>query len=357
MKILMVKASNCRDVRLQKYKEVLAEENNLYFVGWNRFLNEDKYFLEKFDSIDYLLNGWSSSKIKILFGTFIWFLLLIIFILKNKNKYEVVYCADFEAAFPVWIVKKFGVNIKYIYDIYDEVELRYNYGSFVKRTLKLIDKNIKKDSFINIYVDKIRLDRAEVGEKNYIIENSPLDFYSGNYKKGKVNKTFVVSGYLTKMRGIESIYEFAKDKIDYKFIVVGRFNDNVLKNKILSLKNVEFYDFIPQHKLFELIKDSFAIFSLYDPTVEINLKAASNKLYDSLMLGIPVIVNKEIYAAKFVEDNFIGITVPYIYDKNIWDQGVNDLIGNLNRYSGSCRQLFEDKYDFEEKVKHVFSFK
>lgn len=357
MKILMVKASNCRDVRLQKYKEVLSGENDLEFVGWDRFQGEDEIFLEKFNKVSYILSGWSSSKVKILTGTFIWFFLLTFYILKNKYKYEIIYCADFEAAFPIWVAKKIGIRVVYIYDIYDEVELRYNYGWGLKKILKFIDKSIKKDSLINIYVDKIRLDNTAGDEKSVIIENSPLDFYNGNYKKNKVKKTFVVSGYLTKMRGMESIYEFAKNKIDYKFIVVGRFNDEGLKRKILSLSNVEFYEFMPQKKLFELIKDSFAIFSLYDPTVEINLKAASNKLYDSLMLGIPVIVNEEIYASKFVENNLVGVCVPYFYDKEKWDYSFEKLEGNLDIYSASCRKLFEEKYDFEGKVKHVFSFK
>ena len=356
MKILMVKASNSRDVRLQKYKEVLSKGNSLSFVGWNRFENEDQCFFEKFERVDYLLSGFSSSKVRILFGTLIWFLFLFLYLIKNSKKYDVIYCADFEAAFPVLIAKKVNKNIKYVYDIYDEVELRYNYGLIIRRILKHIDKKIKEKSFINIHVDKIRLGDGDTSDKNFIIENSPLDFYNGRYFRHKASKHFVVSGYLTKMRGMDSIYEFATEKVDYNFIVVGRFNDQNLKNKILSLPNVEYYDFMPQKKLFELIKNAYAIFSLYDPSVEINLKAASNKLYDSLMLGIPVIVNEEIYASDFVRNNLVGVCVPYAYNAKSWSENIDILETKLEQYSTHCRQLFEEKYDFEEKVRHVFSF-
>lgn len=358
MKILMVKSSNCRDVRLQKYKHVLSEEHSIDFIGWNRDKFEDEIFIEKFDNVNYILKGWSSSKIGLLFGNFLWLFLSIKYILKNYHVYDVIYCADFEAALPVWLSKKFVKNLKYIYDIYDEVYLRYNYNKIIKSRLQHVDNFLKTESFLNIQVDEIRLNKSDDLSKSLIIENSPLDFFENCYiEKKEWEKKFVVSGYLRETRGLEEIYKFACSKKDYEFIVVGRFNDEKLKSKFLKLDNVKYYDFMPQLQLFELIRNSFAIFSLYDPSIEINLKAASNKLYDALMLGIPVIVNQEIYASDFVNSNSIGVSVPYTYDSKEWDDKIIDIEKNFEHYSTSGRKLFEKKYDFKKKVRNAFSFK
>lgn len=55
-----------------------------------------------------------------------------------------------------------------------------------------------------------------------------------------------------------------------------------------------YYDRMPQAELFDKLIDCCGIFSLYDPKLEINRLAASNKVYDAMMLGIPVITNPEV---------------------------------------------------------------
>lgn len=356
----MIKAANCRDVRLQKYKTVLNLHNNkVDFVGWNRLGGqEDIEFINGFDNIYYVLKGYSQSKISILIGSILWLIVCFIFLVKNAKKYDIVYCADFEAALPLAVLNIF-FHKKYIYDIYDEVELRYNYGSYVKKILTICDEEVKKRSFQIIVVDAMRLnEKYKYQSKTIIVENSPLDFYKGNFqKKEEYKKQMVVSGYLSDTRGMDSIYQLALCQVDYDFIVVGRFTSQKMKNRFLSLNNVKYYDFMPQNKLFELIKDSFLIFSLYDPSVEINLKAASNKLYDSMMLGIPVVVNQEIYAAQFVEINELGICVPYIYEESSWKNAITKLENDYLLYSSSCRKMFESNYNFQGKVENVFSLK
>ncbi|WP_287831024.1 hypothetical protein [Idiomarina sp.] len=350
MRILCVKASNIRDVRLQKFGRVFSESlGKPDFLGLKRF-SDDPDDYRNFGDVEYVnAEGKSGIALILKMMTFLFFSTYHIY--KNRKKYDYFYCADFEAAFPAYLASFLSNDIKIIYDVYDEFSDRYKIPRIASQIfISLFERPLRKKSYITIHVDEYRVKNFDLPEKTIIIQNSPIkgdssEKYALSRSSNIENRPYVATGYLAEGRGVSSIYNFFRKHSDLQLIVYGRFTDERWRAKYAELSNVELHDFIPQEQLLPKISGCRAIFSLYDPTVEINRLAASNKLYDAMFLGVPVITNLGIKAADFVLSHNIGFVVNYEYDDS-WE---NSLIGDGNDFSMKGErghQLFIEKYDF-----------
>jgi len=344
MRTLLIKASSSQDVRISKYIQMFNRVGDADFIGWDRL--RERSIPNELHRCEYILSGFGYSNWKLLVGYPLWFIqLFLTLIKKDLSQYNFIYTVDFESSLVVCMTS-YLKKIHYIYDIYDEFAIRYKVWNPVKAGLQAIDRTIKKRAHIVIHVDE---NRAHNNEQNYIIiPNSPFDYYGGNFSAPEYRDKLAVTGWLTKSRGLDSIYRFAKTRYDIQFVVIGVFPDAGLKHKFTGLPNATVHDFLPQERVFALIRDCSGIFSLYDPAIEINRKAASNKLFDAMMLGIPAITNSEIESSSFVMKKEIGIAVNYHFDDS-W-QRIDLLLADrrlISAIGGNGRRLYERCYKFE----------
>ena len=133
---------------------------------------------------------------------------------------------------------------------------------------------------------------------------------------------------------------------------MGEFINKETEKKYMGIPNIEYHHFMPQPDLFKIIGSCRGIFSLYDPSIEINKLAASNKLYDAMMLSIPVIVNKGILAADLVRNAGIGFVVNYDYDATwqVLEKYDNVLVASMGKKG---RNLYLQKYEFSKMLETV----
>lgn len=358
-KIILIKASTSNDVRLSKYIYILRNNNfDISFLGWNRQYDKaTSKQISKDIKETYLLNGWSKNPITLYLGYLLWMLKLTSFIVLRSKKNTIYYAVDFECALPIYFASMFR-SINYVYDIYDEFAIRYRFPIFLQKTIKHIDSNIRRKSLFFIHVDESRIDAKD---RNYtIIPNIPFDYYNSNFPNNKVfpnNSSIAVTGYLAPTRGIESMYEFAKANPTISFEIYGEFKFAIHEKMFKELPNAKVYTLVPQNELFEKIKNCSAILALYDPLIEINRKAASNKLFDAMMLGVPIVTNHGILMSEFVLKNQIGIVVNYTYDDS-WSQIIECLKPiNAIKYGLIGRKLFENNYNLEKIVTDNFILK
>lgn len=351
-KILIVSPTTPRAVRLKKFVDYFHSKGfPIAYYGWYREAKQP----EKDNNINeenYVMRGGGSGT-KILPLLYCLFIIKLFFklVTRKEIKNELVFAINYESAFAVWLASKFR-KIDYVYDIWDELALSHNFPSVIKRFVRSIDKRIRKSSFFYIHVDPNRL--SEIDSPNHvIIYNSPCDFYNGVERGIQYKKEFAVTGYLNDGRGLGSIKEFAKNNPDYKFIVVGEFINKDTEKEYLSIENIEYHHFMPQSQLFDLIQHCRGVFSLYDTHIPIYRLAASNKLYDAMMLSIPVVVNKEILAASFVNEKNIGYVVNYEYDKT-WGVLINDSDAEIRTKGDNGRKCYLQEYEFVAMLDRVF---
>lgn len=343
-KIEFVSPASYGDVRLRKVARYLCSRGFLLsFVGWDRGKHSDDK--NNFQSINYILRGGGEGN-KITPFLYCFFIIKVFFrylFANNKVTTKLLYAVNFEAAFAIWLASKFR-KLNYTYDIWDELALSHSFPKTIKKLIRFFDRKIRKSALFYIHVDKNRL--SEIDDDKYVIVyNSPYDFYKGCKPQFEYKESFAVTGYFSNVRGLDSILQFARDNINVKFIVIGEFLNKETEKEYLNTPNIEYHHFMPQEELFKKIRFCRGIFSLYDPQLEINQLAASNKLYDAMMLGLPVIVNKEIKAAEIVAKENIGFCVNYKYDSS-WNILSISNASEFEKKGMNGRAVYEQNYEF-----------
>ncbi len=344
--ILYIKGRSEKDVRLQKFIKFFQSRNiEVNFWGWNRMKSHDN----KDRTIKYLFSGGGAGNKILLLYYPLWMAILFLKVLftKSLSKYTII-AINYECGFPLYLASRIK-KINYIYEIYDEFAISHKFPSFLKNWLIKSDKKIMNKADFVIHVDKNRIRYKEC--KSIVIENTPYDYFEGEKRNyDGLSLTFAVTGMLSQTRGIEQIYKFASNNPCISFLVVGVFYDTKFKQQLLSLPNVSFHEKVPQNILFSMIKNCCGIFSLYSPCIEINKLAASNKVYDAMMLGIPVITNQEVINSKFIKDSEVGIVVDYNYNES-WDVLCSENYLEKAKYIGQKgRKLYLDQFFFDTLV-------
>lgn len=340
--LLIIKGDESSNVRLSKYFRFFdINDINYKFIGWARTnikINDDKKY-------KYLLSGGGfGGKILIIFYP-LWLLKLFFYLLfqKNLSKYNII-AINFDSGLPLALVSLIK-PIDFIYEIHDDFALSYNFHPRVKIFVENVDKFIKDRSSHIIHVDQNRI--APFDQNVIVIENSPIDHFPEGLPSIDMTHEFAVIGNISETRGINQIFKFATLNSNIKFKVFGKFYNLDYKEKFLKLPNIELHEYVPQSQLFSSLVGCSGIFSLYDPSLEINKKAASNKLYDAMMLGVPVITNKEVINSRFVLKNDIGFVLSYNHD-NSWNiLKDKDFLSIAKRKGINGRNIYKNSYEFD----------
>lgn len=346
--IIYIKGSDIYDVRLQKFLKFFVDrKTDLSFWGWSR-LKENKTMQGVAE--EYLLSGGGyGKKSKLFFYYFLWVLVVFVKCLKTNLKDKVVIAIDFDSALGVYLASKFK-KINYVYEVYDDFALRYKFPAFVKKTVHKIDTKIMNKSKCVIHVDENRVLYKDC--KWIVIENTPSDIFCGEQRKyEEIEEYFAVIGHMSKERGLLPILDFIKNNPHIRFLVVGRFLDESILEEYNKQPNVEYYNYMPQSELFKKMGHCCAIFSLYDPSIEINRLAASNKVYDAMMFGIPVITNKEVVNSDFIMQNNLGFVIDYNYNDSWSCLTSGSFMDKVKEMGTNGRIMYLNRYQFSELVK------
>jgi glycosyltransferase involved in cell wall biosynthesis len=109
-------------------------------------------------------------------------------------------------------------------------------------------------------------------------------------------------------RGIERISEAIKIIKNVRFLIAGRAIQRNLLEQITAQPNVEYKGVLDPADALALEAKSHVIIALYDLRKPYHRLAAPNKLFESMMLGKPVITN---VSSEIVNETGCGILVNY----------------------------------------------
>lgn len=352
--ILYIKGSTSRDVRLRKCLEYLVEANiPVSFVGWAR---EGKGSELNGVNHSYIFAGGGRNNKSVMLYYPFWILRVFFFFLfkRKLNSYNII-AINFDVAFPLYLASCIR-NFDFMYEIYDEFAISYKFPNWIKRLLKSIDNKIMQSAKIIIQVDENRVVAHE--NKTIVIQNSPFDYYEGKGRSyEKVKHRFAATGLLNNSRGLEQILAFAERFANIEVLMVGEINDKKINAKAEAMPNVIRREFMAQSELFSLMENCCGIFSLYNPIIEINRLAASNKVYDAMMMGIPVITNKEVINSEFIRSNNTGYVVSYEFNESWGFLANSTFIEEAKKMGENSRELYLSKFVFSELLrKRLFPY-
>jgi glycosyltransferase involved in cell wall biosynthesis len=108
-----------------------------------------------------------------------------------------------------------------------------------------------------------------------------------------------------------------------------------------------------------LIRRSHAVLALYDPSWPINTMASSNKVFEAMAAGRPVITNEETTMARIVREEQCGCLVPY-GDPVALRRVIRELLEDpdlRNRLGGNGLRAFRQKYHWgimDERLRSLY---
>lgn len=151
------------------------------------------------------------------------------------------------------------------------------------------------------YVDVI-MNCSDDNFSNYKIFESEHRTEGGKF-------SLIFPGTISKDRGLQTVSQAIKDLDNVELVVAGRVIDEQLLERILKVPNVKYEGLLSRNDALALTSKADAMIILYDPQVPNNNFSASNKLFEAMMFGIPIVTN----VAVDIVDNETksGIIVDY----------------------------------------------
>jgi len=310
--------------RIYKLAMFLRREDIEYsFWGWERISGEANDELEDGAQKGIILKGGGYAtrltKIYYLFWVFKVFTRAFI-----ERDVKVYHCLGFESAFPLFLLKKIR-NIEYVYDDADRFSMLLGRGRMIVAALEQkvsraskfhIVPNVSRyldfsdtSSFVEIknFPDSFEVEKA-------LSYDVPEMLRKEGVKEFESNIVVYVNGWLAETRGLAVIdrisEKLSRNNSSVIFLLAGKKSPGLV-DKMRLRSNVFYLGELENHVSLALYKISNYVFTYYDPKQVINRYAESNKWGDALIMGTPIIVNKEVVTAKSLIDSGCAITFRY----------------------------------------------
>jgi glycosyltransferase involved in cell wall biosynthesis len=356
--LIIASHSGFGTVHVDKLLPSLVKLNyDITFIGWDRRNEFDREFIRNGIQFNMIFSGWGYANKWLAIALPIWFFKLFIKLIRlNKKQYPVIMAIDFDAAFPQAIAQCFN-KVPFIYNIRDNFAMRTTLPKLLRPLIERLDKfNIRKAESI-IVPDESRVTAEnEVEKKKFnVIYNAAMEVNSPEYLPEDRPLTVYAMGYLIKTRGIELLLDASMKLPDVRFLLAGAVHEDYLMNRIKSKSNVDFRGWLHPEEALKLCFESDVIFTFYDPVSEINRKAASNKWFDAMMAGKPILVNEEVEKSSWVLEHDMGYTCPYGSVNALTDiiEHIRIHPEEASEKGKNGRTLFEQGYSWDNSVKKI----
>lgn len=268
-----------------------------------------------------------------------------------------IYACDLDALIPALLTSR---RAKIIFDQFDPLSAKVNLGVSISRVLDLIEETISRIADIRITANIDRLSRFSRNSfyevKNiFPIETSKNELLQRDVSSKFSNrKVLFYGGTLGKDRGLAFVSQAMRRVSDWKFEIYG-IGPEFRKLNDVRAENVNFYGFVPHDELMSIAKESDLILAMYDPRFRNNQRTASNKLFESCQIGVPLLVNKGTKIAEVVEINGLGWSIDYGDE-----EGLLRVLENFNTLTEHELKLLKKRqirYFEEESKKQSFAWR
>lgn len=346
-RVLFLWTAAFRTPRLIKQIRVLVREGySIDVVFWNRGVDE-KDDREKAREIEkaievntFEIRTSKSSYGRGIFNFYVrgcYVLKVIIFLLRNGKKYNIIHAIDFDSALPVFLYSFFNGKHKLVYDIADFIETFSSpVPDFVRKTIRLIDRKIMGRANVIILPDKNRIRNVPKRFRNkiYLVNNAPdidLKIVSEKSKGLSVKRpskiNLIYYGGFSGDRGINFLLKIAKsmeDKIDIYFAGLGDLKELIMDYS-RKLSNVYYLGYLGQEEVLAYLSLMDISYVVYSPVYEHNRLSSPNKVFEAMAFGKPMIVAKGTSIDEIVDKYDLGYVVDY------QEQSIKYTLGTLDK--------------------------
>jgi glycosyltransferase involved in cell wall biosynthesis len=138
----------------------------------------------------------------------------------------------------------------------------------------------------------------------------PVELYSQN-KSDRPQKIFqlLYIGNIVRDRGLMQIGSAINDIKNVKLIIAGPILDKSLFRRLTKMPGIQYNGVLSYENSIKLILNSDVMMILYNPEVPNNVFSCSNKMFEAMMCGLPIITNVSSEIVKNKANS--GIIVDY----------------------------------------------
>lgn len=349
------------ELRVSKIMNSISKKHSVLVLGWDREGAHTSFeLLRKNMFVKRLKIKAPYARIQLL----LYYPLFWAWVFSNLIIYrpKIIHACDLDAIVPGYVFKKL-FSTKLIFDNFDRYAMAFVPPKHrtIYSLVNIIEEMLayKSDALITVSEDRLssfgkyRPDHSEVimnCPDSKAFEDKPIS----NADEHR-NLILVYAGGIARDRGLLLINQAIENLRDVHLLLAGRVFDDTMKH-LLRNPNIRYVGLIRSDKVLDLESVADVMPILYDPSVPINRVASPNKLFDAMMLGVPVITNvcKEIV-------NYVGCGVVAEYDLNGIENAILRLKNNplLRREMGAKGRLaFEKMYNWammEKKLLRLYS--
>ncbi|EZQ20346.1 hypothetical protein CF98_05385 [Halopseudomonas bauzanensis] len=282
----------------------LSRDYVVHLFGWERLNNEldqCRWGDERVKEVLILKGGgYVSRKARLMYP--LWMMAVFIKTLRlGKNK--TLFCLGWETAFPALIASLFTKS-KIIFDDADRFSMIVKLPKPFNSVLVSLEKWASRKSFIHLIPGWTRYDWRN--DKMLILRNSPNSEDFALAKKASPCRdaerlVVYINGWVGNTRGapifLKALNSISKQDARVVFHIAGRVDSPEGQLLIEHEKSI-FYGEVSQSKALEIYSISDVVLTYYDPAIEVNRHAESNKWGDCVFFETPFIVNSEVVTAE-----------------------------------------------------------
>ncbi|OKY26755.1 MULTISPECIES: glycosyltransferase family protein [Thalassotalea] len=291
--------------------------NSLKHIAWIRDASEaieKELPTHKIETKALITGGGYGGKLTKLL--YIWWMLRVFGYCLLRKDNSPIWALGFETAFPALLaakIRKFDI----IFDDADRFSLVFPFPSFIKRCIQALEEYTSTRVLMHVIPGEDRY--KQLSKNMFTLKNTPSReelskakklYRENNWPTSKI--IININGWLGKDRGMNAaLYianKFQSDEI--KFIVAGKV-DCKAAQELISLDNVSYLGKVSNAMALASYFSSDYVLTYYDPAIEINKFAQSNKWGDALSTNTNIIVNSEVKTAKSLRKYPGTIMVPY----------------------------------------------
>ncbi|HHY53713.1 MAG TPA: glycosyltransferase family 4 protein [Clostridiales bacterium] len=349
------------DPRVDKEASALEECGfNTVVIAWdrkNQFPRHER--IGRRDIYRVKVKAGIAKGFKTLGGLIKWNICLLYNLVKYRNRYQVIHACDFDTIIPA-VFCKLLFRKTVVYDVFDfYADMLRKAPNWLRRIIRRVDLFLMQFVDAVIIADDSRLKQIEGAKYKQlvVIYNSPhitlqLD---GNEKKAGLVVGYV--GLLQKERGIFEMIEVIKNHPEWQMVIGGYgAEEDEVRLMVEGSSNVKFVGQVPYEETMAIYSNSDVIFATYDPSIPNHKYSSANKLFEAMMLGIPIIVARGTGMDEVVRKYDLGFVVEYGNKNQLEDVLVNIASWDVQKkreFSERARRVFQENFSWEIMEKRL----
>jgi glycosyltransferase involved in cell wall biosynthesis len=285
---------------------------------------------------------------------------------QQRANYDIIHACDFDTVIPALIAQRLWKKIV-VYDIFDfYADMLRATPTPIKRALRVAElKAIDRVDGL-ILADDSRFQQIAGSHPKRVAviyncpEEPPIDEFPDldqRHPESLLHIAYV--GNLQTQRGLVSIMKILRKHPEWSLDLAGFGGD---EGEILAaasgLSNVAWHGRVSYRRSLELNRAADVLFAIYDPAILNNRYSSPNKLFEAMLLGIPIIVARGTHIDHLVEEHQIGLVINYGDDAGLekaltslqTDPGLRIQMGQ------NSRRAYETTYNWEIMKRRLLSF-